>query len=94
MLVVPPGSAIVVCLIGLCSFDGFLLRSGHTVHASASASQERVRNHKYRNVGDLEKDIYLLCHNAQTYNLEGSQVKILLFESTKGSSLMFTEVNG
>lgn len=36
--------------------------------------QERVRNHKYRSVGDLEKDIFLLCHNAQTYNLEGSQV--------------------
>lgn len=42
----------------------------------ASASQERVRNHKYRSVGDLEKDIFLLCHNAQTYNLEGSQVKL------------------
>ncbi|TNM92241.1 hypothetical protein fugu_019253 [Takifugu bimaculatus] len=36
--------------------------------------RERVRNHKYRSVGDLEKDIYLLCHNAQTYNLEGSQI--------------------
>ncbi|KAG7241358.1 hypothetical protein CRUP_017126, partial [Coryphaenoides rupestris] len=34
---------------------------------------ERVRNHKYRSVGDLEKDIFLLCHNAQTFNLEGSQ---------------------
>lgn len=47
--------------------------------SSPSASQERVRNHKYRSVGDLEKDIYLLCHNAQTYNLEGSQVKILFY---------------
>uniref|UniRef100_A0A1A8PCW2 SWI/SNF related, matrix associated, actin dependent regulator of chromatin, subfamily a, member 2 n=1 Tax=Nothobranchius rachovii TaxID=451742 RepID=A0A1A8PCW2_9TELE len=36
--------------------------------------RERVRNHKYRSVGDLEKDVYLLCHNAQTYNLEGSQI--------------------
>ncbi|KAJ3605096.1 hypothetical protein NHX12_027146 [Muraenolepis orangiensis] len=35
--------------------------------------KERVRNHKYRSVGDLEKDIILLCHNAQTFNLEGSQ---------------------
>ncbi|KAA8584359.1 hypothetical protein FQN60_008144 [Etheostoma spectabile] len=35
--------------------------------------RERVRNHKYRTVADLEKDIFLLCHNAQTYNLEGSQ---------------------
>lgn len=36
--------------------------------------QERVRSHKYRGVSDLEKDVMLLCHNAQTYNLEGSQV--------------------
>ncbi|XP_057675272.1 probable global transcription activator SNF2L2 [Corythoichthys intestinalis] len=36
--------------------------------------RERVRNHKYRSVGDLQKDIFLLCHNAQTYNLEGSQI--------------------
>ncbi|XP_056443429.1 probable global transcription activator SNF2L2 [Gadus chalcogrammus] len=35
--------------------------------------KERVRNHKYRSVGDLETDIFLLCHNAQTFNLEGSQ---------------------
>ncbi|XP_016096569.1 probable global transcription activator SNF2L2 [Sinocyclocheilus grahami] len=36
--------------------------------------KERVRNHKHRNVSDLEKDVMLLCHNAQTYNLEGSQI--------------------
>ncbi|XP_045889799.1 probable global transcription activator SNF2L2 isoform X3 [Micropterus dolomieu] len=36
--------------------------------------KDRVRNHKYRNVGDLEKDVMLLCHNAQTFNLEGSQI--------------------
>uniref|UniRef100_A0A8C2H787 SWI/SNF related, matrix associated, actin dependent regulator of chromatin, subfamily a, member 2 n=1 Tax=Cyprinus carpio TaxID=7962 RepID=A0A8C2H787_CYPCA len=36
--------------------------------------KERVRNHKYRSVSDLEKDVMLRCHNAQTYNLEGSQV--------------------
>lgn len=37
--------------------------------------QERIRNHKYRSLGDLEKDVMLLCHNAQTFNLEGSQVR-------------------
>uniref|UniRef100_A0AAQ5Z6J9 SWI/SNF related, matrix associated, actin dependent regulator of chromatin, subfamily a, member 2 n=1 Tax=Amphiprion ocellaris TaxID=80972 RepID=A0AAQ5Z6J9_AMPOC len=37
--------------------------------------KERVRNHKYRNVGDLERDVMLLCQNAQTFNLEGSQVR-------------------
>ncbi|MGH0169365.1 UNVERIFIED_CONTAM: hypothetical protein FKN15_057075 [Acipenser sinensis] len=42
--------------------------------------KERVRNHKYRSVGDLEKDIMLLCHNAQTFNLEGSQVCALLWQ--------------
>uniref|UniRef100_A0A8B9L6A0 SWI/SNF related, matrix associated, actin dependent regulator of chromatin, subfamily a, member 2 n=1 Tax=Astyanax mexicanus TaxID=7994 RepID=A0A8B9L6A0_ASTMX len=36
--------------------------------------KERVRSHKYRSLGDLEKDVMLLCHNAQTYNLEGSQI--------------------
>ncbi|XP_063067422.1 probable global transcription activator SNF2L2 [Engraulis encrasicolus] len=36
--------------------------------------RERVRNHKYRSVGDLEKDVLLMCHNAQTFNLEGSQI--------------------
>nr|XP_015195476.1 PREDICTED: probable global transcription activator SNF2L2 isoform X5 [Lepisosteus oculatus] len=36
--------------------------------------KERVRNHKYRSIGDLEKDVMLLCHNAQTFNLEGSQI--------------------
>ncbi|XP_062845096.1 probable global transcription activator SNF2L2 isoform X2 [Trichomycterus rosablanca] len=36
--------------------------------------RERVRNHKYRCIADLEKDILQMCHNAQTYNLEGSQI--------------------
>ncbi|KAJ8404550.1 hypothetical protein AAFF_G00338170 [Aldrovandia affinis] len=36
--------------------------------------KERVRNHKYRTVEDLEKDVLLLCHNAQTFHLEGSQI--------------------
>ncbi|XP_030636240.1 probable global transcription activator SNF2L2 [Chanos chanos] len=36
--------------------------------------RERVRNHKYRSIADLEKDIRLMCHNAQTFNLEGSQI--------------------
>lgn len=39
--------------------------------------QERIRNHKYRSLGDLEKDVMLLCQNAQTFNLEGSQVCVL-----------------
>lgn len=37
--------------------------------------QERIRNHKYRSLNDLEKDVMLLCQNAQTFNLEGSLVR-------------------
>lgn len=39
--------------------------------------QERIRNHKYRSLNDLEKDVMLLCQNAQTFNLEGSLVSTL-----------------
>lgn len=40
-----------------------------------SRFQERIRNHKYRSLNDLEKDVMLLCQNAQTFNLEGSLVR-------------------
>ncbi|XP_032873691.1 probable global transcription activator SNF2L2 isoform X3 [Amblyraja radiata] len=36
--------------------------------------KDRIRSHKYRSLGDLEKDVNLLCRNAQTFNLEGSQI--------------------
>uniref|UniRef100_A0AAX7TD91 SWI/SNF related, matrix associated, actin dependent regulator of chromatin, subfamily a, member 2 n=1 Tax=Astatotilapia calliptera TaxID=8154 RepID=A0AAX7TD91_ASTCA len=49
--------------------------------------KERVRNHKYRNVGDLEKDVMLLCQNAQTFNLEGSQVRNPAVELSSFSSV-------
>lgn len=39
-----------------------------------SSNQERIRSHKYRSLNDLEKDVMLLCQNAQTFNLEGSLV--------------------
>lgn len=38
--------------------------------------QERIRSHKYRSLNDLEKDVMLLCSNAQTFNLEGSLVSV------------------
>ncbi|XP_078471327.1 SWI/SNF-related matrix-associated actin-dependent regulator of chromatin subfamily A member 2-like isoform X2 [Lampetra planeri] len=41
--------------------------------------KERIRIHKYRSMDDLEKDVMLLCHNAQTFNLEGS----LIYEDSK-----------
>lgn len=40
----------------------------------SSSFQERIRSHKYRSLNDLEKDVMLLCQNAQTFNLEGSLV--------------------
>ncbi|KAG7231388.1 hypothetical protein INR49_011986 [Caranx melampygus] len=34
--------------------------------------KERIRSHRYRSLGDLERDVMLLFQNAQTFNLEGS----------------------
>uniref|UniRef100_A0A3Q2ZIE5 Bromo domain-containing protein n=1 Tax=Hippocampus comes TaxID=109280 RepID=A0A3Q2ZIE5_HIPCM len=34
--------------------------------------KERIRGHRYRSLGDLERDVMLLFQNAQTFNLEGS----------------------
>lgn len=58
-----------------------------------NSHQERIRNHKYRSLGDLEKDVMLLCHNAQTFNLEGSQVCVKLSEKClTWPMLRFSEV--
>lgn len=46
-----------------------------TLSAPPCCLQERIRSHKYRNLNDLEKDVMLLCQNAQTFNLEGSLVR-------------------
>lgn len=50
--------------------------------------QERIRNHKYRSLNDLEKDVMLLCQNAQTFNLEGS----LIYEDSIVLQSVFTSV--
>ncbi|XP_069623239.1 transcription activator BRG1 isoform X1 [Ranitomeya imitator] len=50
--------------------------------------KERIRNHKYRNLNDLEKDVMLLCQNAQTFNLEGS----LIYEDSIVLQSVFTSV--
>ncbi|XP_035698994.1 transcription activator BRG1-like isoform X1 [Branchiostoma floridae] len=36
--------------------------------------RDRIKNHKYRCLDDLEKDIIQMCKNAQLYNVEGSQI--------------------
>ncbi|KAI8508957.1 Transcription activator BRG1 [Branchiostoma belcheri] len=38
--------------------------------------RDRIKNHKYRCLDDLEKDIIQMCKNAQLYNVEGSQVVV------------------
>jgi len=38
------------------------------------AEQQRIRSHYYHSLDDVEKDVLLLCKNAQTYNVEGSLV--------------------
>lgn len=50
--------------------------------------KERIRSHKYRSLGDLEKDVLLLCQNAQTFNLEGS----LIYEDSIVLQSVFTSV--
>uniref|UniRef100_A0A1A8NSL4 SWI/SNF related, matrix associated, actin dependent regulator of chromatin, subfamily a, member 4 n=1 Tax=Nothobranchius pienaari TaxID=704102 RepID=A0A1A8NSL4_9TELE len=50
--------------------------------------KERIRSHKYRNLNDLEKDVMLLCQNAQTFNLEGS----LIYEDSIVLQSVFTSV--
>jgi len=50
--------------------------------------RERVKNHRYRSLNDLERDFNLLCKNTQNYNVEGS----LIFEdSIKLQSLFSSE---
>uniref|UniRef100_A0A673CSN8 SWI/SNF related, matrix associated, actin dependent regulator of chromatin, subfamily a, member 4 n=1 Tax=Sphaeramia orbicularis TaxID=375764 RepID=A0A673CSN8_9TELE len=41
--------------------------------------KERIRSHRYRSLGDLERDVMLLFQNAQTFNLEGSLVRQTLY---------------
>ncbi|KAL0993055.1 hypothetical protein UPYG_G00102670 [Umbra pygmaea] len=50
--------------------------------------KERIRSHKYRSLNDLEKDVMLLCNNAQTFNLEGS----LIYEDSIVLQSVFTSV--
>ncbi|XP_013786045.1 transcription activator BRG1-like isoform X1 [Limulus polyphemus] len=36
--------------------------------------RQRIREHRYRNLDDLENDFMIMCQNAQTYNVEGSMI--------------------
>lgn len=36
--------------------------------------KNRIREHRYRSIDELEEDFMLLCKNAQTYNIEGSTI--------------------
>lgn len=58
----------------VCCFSFYTIAHRYFSSFHQQMEQERIRNHKYRSLGDLEKDVMLLCHNAQTFNLEGSQV--------------------
>lgn len=37
--------------------------------------QQRIIDHRYRSLDDLERDVMHLCENAQNYNVEGSLVR-------------------
>lgn len=36
--------------------------------------RDRIKQHRYRSLDDLEKEFMCLCKNTQTYNMEGSLV--------------------
>ncbi|CAK6953425.1 transcription activator BRG1-like [Scomber scombrus] len=55
---------------------------------SSSGRRERIRSHRYRSLGDLERDVMLLFQNAQTFNLEGS----LIYEDSIVLQSVFTSV--
>nr|CAH8868762.1 unnamed protein product [Trichobilharzia regenti] len=40
--------------------------------------RQRVKDGKYRSVDELESDVLLLCKNAQTYNMDGSLMTVLV----------------
>ena len=52
--------------------------------------QQRIEDYRYRSLDDLQKDVMLLCKNAQTYNVEGSLVSatnrrhVIFFVNTIG----------
>ncbi|KAJ8305679.1 hypothetical protein KUTeg_016224 [Tegillarca granosa] len=48
--------------------------------------KQRIKDHRYRKLVDLENDIMLLCENAQTYNIEGS----LIYEDSIVLQSVFT----
>ncbi|XP_032356396.1 transcription activator BRG1 isoform X7 [Etheostoma spectabile] len=50
--------------------------------------KERIRGHRYRSLGDLERDVMLLFQNAQTFNLEGS----LIYEDSIVLQSVFTSL--
>ncbi|XP_063052007.1 transcription activator BRG1 [Engraulis encrasicolus] len=50
--------------------------------------KERIRSHRYRSLNDLERDVMLLCENAQTFNLEGS----LIYEDSIVLQSVFTSL--
>uniref|UniRef100_UPI00358E5DCF transcription activator BRG1-like n=1 Tax=Myxine glutinosa TaxID=7769 RepID=UPI00358E5DCF len=50
--------------------------------------KDRINGFKYRNLGDLERDVMLLCQNAQNFNLEGS----LIYEDSIVLQSVFTSV--
>ena len=50
--------------------------------------QNKIKNGKYRCLEDLEDDFMLMCKNAQTYNVEGSEI----FEHSIVLGSIFTDI--
>lgn len=50
--------------------------------------RSRITTHKYRSLDELQDDFLIMCRNAQTYNVEGSQI----FEDSIQLQVIFGEV--
>lgn len=48
----------------------------------------RISSHKYRSLDDLQEDFFTMCHNAQTYNVEESQI----FQDSINLMTIFKEI--
>ncbi|VDO93159.1 unnamed protein product, partial [Soboliphyme baturini] len=51
--------------------------------------KKKISDGRYKSLNDLDKDVYLICENAQTYNLDGSEVSALPSVSTCPSMIRF-----
>ena len=63
------------------NFNSIILKLCSLHNNLAMCLQQRIKDHRYRSLADLEKDMMGLCKNAQTYNVDGSLVCGLVYRN-------------